>query len=191
MASRMFGSQILMTMAFVSFSIFMQIEFENPSRTIFAKIMDMQVFTENWLEALACRYRDYKRHTRPFVYFVATEDEFKLTRDQIEEWVALLPANLRKKAIARLQSEAGFKQTYHELAVGDILRGFGFQTDYEMDFNGQTPDWCVSASDGSKFIVEVFTENTSQVVEAWARCIISLPRRFCPARPTALARTPA
>ena len=126
------------------------------------KIMDMLVFTENWLEALARRYRDYKRHTRPFVYFVATEDEFKQTRDQIEEWVSLLPENSRKKAIASLQTEAGFQQTYHELAVGGILRGLGLRTNYEMDFNGQTPDWCVSASGGSRFIVEVFTENISQ-----------------------------
>jgi hypothetical protein len=127
----------------------------------------MLVFTEIWLQELAQRYRNYKRHTKPFVYFVATEEEFQPVRKQIEDWVLLLPEHLRKRAITSLQSENGIQQTYHELAVGSILRNLELKPEYEQNFNGLTPDWYVSAGDGSKFIVEVLTENSSKTVEAW------------------------
>ena len=123
----------------------------------------MLVFTESWLFELAQRYRNHKRYTKPFVYFVATEDEFYPIREEIEKWVAILPEHLQKKAIANLQAEKSFQQTYHELVIGSLLRALGLQTEYEKVFSEQTPDWYVSMYDRSQcFIVEVFTENISQ-----------------------------
>jgi hypothetical protein len=126
----------------------------------------MLVFNEEWLTGLTQRYRNHKRYSRPFIYFVAVEDEFKSTREQIENWVALLPAGLQKKVIASLQSDVGFQQTYHELAVGSLISGFGLQLTYESDFDGQTPDWFVRAGNGLNFIVEVFSENVSQTTDS-------------------------
>jgi hypothetical protein len=126
----------------------------------------MLVFTEEWLKGLTHRYRNHKGHSKPFIYFVAVEDEFKSTREQIEKWVALLPAGLQKKVIASLQSDVGFQQTYHELAVGSLISGSGLQLTYERDFDGLTPDWFVSAGNGLNFIVEVFSENVSQTTDS-------------------------
>ena len=139
----------------------------------------MLVFTEIWLQELVNRYRNHKRHTKPFVYFVATEDEFQATREQVEEWVAILPEHLQKKAIANLRAEANFQQTYHELVVGSLFRNLGLLTEYEKAFNGQTPDWFVSSSDGSQhFVVEVVTENISQSVASWDARISNLQGRL-------------
>jgi hypothetical protein len=139
----------------------------------------MLVFTEIWLQELAQRYRDHKPHTKPFVYFVATEDKFCLMREQIEKWVVGLPEHLQNNVIGKLQAEENFRQTYHELVIGSLLRDLGLQTEYEKNFGELTPDWYVSPSDGSQaFIVEVLTENISASETSENKHIVDLQYRL-------------
>ena len=142
--------------------------------------MAMLVFTENWKSELESRYRNHKRYTKPFIYFVATENEFQSIREQLEEWVSALPEDLRKeRAIKNLRSEESFRQTYHELAVGALLKNSGLKTEYDKEFNGKTPDWFISSNDGSQdFIVEVFTENISQSAASWDTRLSDLQGRL-------------
>ncbi len=73
-----------------------------------------------------------------------------------------MPETLRRNAVEKLRSDQAFFETYHELVVGHFLRSRGMWTEYEKDFNGQTPDWFVSRDGYSQgFIVEVFTANIS------------------------------
>ena len=123
----------------------------------------MLVFTKEWVGELISRYDSRSRIHRSRPYFIATADEFRLMREQIEAWVADLPEHSQAKVIPRLRSEEHIWETYHELAVGSLFRNLGFRLEYDKNFGVQTPDWFVSSNDGSQtFIVEVFTQNVSE-----------------------------
>ena len=131
----------------------------------------MLVFTEEWRQELTNRYQSLKQLERPTVYCIAMEDKFRPMRECIETWVADQPALSREKLIKHFQSpkeKDRFLHTYHELAVGNLLRASGLETEYEKVINGKTPDWYVSIKNMAQhFIVDVFTKNIPDVKVRW------------------------
>ena len=120
------------------------------------------VFTPDWIQTAKSRHDSRPGFQQPWPYCIATEDKFYSVRQQIEDWVASLPATMQTKTIANLQEDKSFWQTYHELAIGSLLKNLGLRTAFQKDVNDYTPDWYVSPSDGSQpFIVEVLTDNIS------------------------------
>jgi hypothetical protein len=89
-------------------------------------------------------------------------------RESIETWLADQSELSRAKLIEHFKEKDRFLHTYHELAVGSLLKASGLQTEYEEDINGKTPDWHVSIKDiPQRFIVEVFTKNISDSKVCW------------------------
>jgi hypothetical protein len=123
------------------------------------------VFTTEWLQTAKQRNESLPAFaSTEWPYQIATNEAFSVMREQIENWVADLPVTSRRNAVERLRSDEAFFETYHELVVGHFLRSKGMRTEYERDFDGQTPDWFVSRdADPQGFIVEVFTANISDV----------------------------
>ncbi|MGH7799271.1 MAG: hypothetical protein ACREOW_01405 [Thermodesulfobacteriota bacterium] len=123
----------------------------------------MLVFTEEWIQQLQNRYERRERFRRPLIYSVATNVAFQSMRAEVETWVADLPQALQRELIQRLRSSKNFRHTYHELAVGSLLKKAGFRAEYGKNLSGQTPDWYVQAKGNiPPFIVEVFTSNVSE-----------------------------
>jgi hypothetical protein len=89
---------------------------------------------------------------------IATSRGYFRVREQVERWVALLPKECQGNVIAKLRK--GNKQTwdtYHELAVGHVLRVSGFNPRYEEQLIGDSPvDWHVPHHT-PPFLVEVFS----------------------------------
>lgn len=89
---------------------------------------------------------------------IATSQGYCTVREQVERWVALLPDDCQKNVIAKLRK--GNKQTwdtYHELAVGHVLRMSGFTPLYEERRVKKSPvDWYVPHHN-PPFLVEVFS----------------------------------
>jgi hypothetical protein len=126
----------------------------------------MQVFAEEWVQQIRCRYEQQPNYRRPRIYFVATSDELRTVHDEIEQWVAGLPQADQPKVIPKLRSVRNFTQTYHELAVGNTLIRLGYQLEYEKALDKLTPDWYVWPNrEIPAFIVEVFTANLSAAKE--------------------------
>ena len=89
-------------------------------------------------------------------------DKYKPVRKEIEEWVSVLPKDKQKKVIDKFREE-NYKETYNELAVGNILNKLGFRTVYEKNIEGKTPDWYVYSKGGKPaIIVEVLTIKFSE-----------------------------
>jgi len=137
------------------------------------------VFPPDWIQTAKSRYDSSPHFQQPWPYCIATEEKFSLLRQQIEHWVSSLPEKLQRKTIANLQKDKSFWQSYHELAIGNLLKNLGLRTEFEKDFGGLTPDWYVSASDGSQaFIVEVLTENISESEKSENKQIADLEHRL-------------
>ncbi len=126
----------------------------------------MLVFTDDWVQKIRRRYEQYPDYQKPWLYTVTTSDKLQTVRNEIEEWVNWLPQSDRSKVIKNLQSK-NFIQTYHELAVGNILKRSGYQLEYEKEFDDNlTPDWYVQPNKGTPaFIVEILTANRSETME--------------------------
>jgi len=138
-----------------------------------------KVFSEDWLQLQGNRYSSYPKYQWPKPFFIATDESFRAIRDDVERLISDLPCDSQKSAIAKLRSDEQFWETYHELAVGNLLRNLGLKTEYENQLNGLTPDWLVSTSDGSeKFIVEVFTQNVSASDKAEDKQMADLTNRL-------------
>jgi len=140
----------------------------------------MQVFSEEWVQKIRRRYERLPDYQRPLIYLVATSDKFQTVRDEVEQWVGELPDDEQFKVIPRLRSSRRFTQTYHELVVGNILREFGYQAEYEKALNGLTPDWYVhpSSKRTPAFIVEVLDVNVSDTTNSEQRQIRALLGRL-------------
>jgi hypothetical protein len=137
-----------------------------------------RVFADDFLSELHARFdsrQDY--HAGP-AYRVAVWESTAPIRVEIEQWVAELPEPARRKIVPRLRSDENLDSTYHELAVGMLLRGAGLEVEYEATTAGVTPDWTATAPDGRRLMfVEVLTANPPDkqvsrqraVWELWAR----------------------
>lgn len=126
----------------------------------------MLVFTDEWVQKIRRRYKQYPDYQKPWLYTVAISNKLETVRNEIEEWVNWLPQSDQSKVIKNLQSK-NFIQTYHELAVGSILKRLGYQVEYEKKIdNNLTPDWYAHPNKGRHaFIVEIFTDNRSETTE--------------------------
>ena len=113
----------------------------------------MTVFTAQWVKDLRSHSETFPIHRRPPAYFIATDAELRPTREEIEQWVQDLPPHSQKILIPRLQSSENFRQTYHELVVGGLLKERGLRIEYERDIDGKTPDWYVSTNDGAQSLI--------------------------------------
>lgn len=110
------------------------------------------------MSELRRRYEKRPVYQRPRIYDIAVGPDCETLRAEIEDWVAGLASAVRPEVISKLRSAKGFVQTYHELAVGNILRRLGHEVEYEKNVGGLTPDWCANATNGRLvFVVEVFT----------------------------------
>lgn len=125
----------------------------------------MHVFTEEWVHLIANRYKQVPLHSRSDLYFVATSDEYRELRNEIEGLVCNLPQTFRKGVISKLRDPKNFSQTYHELVAGNLFLRLGYQIDYEQTINGLTPDWYVYSNnnDTKPFFAEVLTDNISDI----------------------------
>jgi hypothetical protein len=118
----------------------------------------MLVFTDEWIERLRHRYRQHAEYERPRIYFIATLDDWRDRREQIETWVEALPQVVQRDLIPRLRNDRSFIETYNELLVGYSLKQLGYQVEYNHEFNGLTPDWYTYGKDNvPPFVVEVFS----------------------------------
>ena len=139
----------------------------------------MLVFTKEWVKQIHDRYNHRPEGSRPFLYSVATDNECKPLRAEIEKFVANLPQSTQGKVISRLRSPYSFIQTYHELVVGDLLIRRDYDIEYEKTIKGLTPDWYVQPKDQiPSFIVEVFTDNISNARASKLRQVDDLHRRL-------------
>jgi hypothetical protein len=122
----------------------------------------MEVFTEEWVNKIRNCY-ERRPGLKPYLYLVATKDEYQATRAEIEIWVSNLPQNIQPKVISNLQSSRNHIHTYNELAVGSALKQLGYQLEYEKALNCLIPDWYVYPKGTiAAFIVEVFTAKPSE-----------------------------
>src|SRR5574341_1577471 len=123
----------------------------------------MRVFSGEWLQQIQHRYDHYPDYKKPHIHRIATSNELQSVRDEIEQWLARLPEAARGRVVANVRSARSFRQTYHELAVGHILRRLGYEVEYEKAINNLTPDWHLEPKDKiPPFLVEVFTANQSE-----------------------------
>jgi hypothetical protein len=103
-------------------------------------------------------------------------------RNEIEQWLAELPSAKQSELVSTLRRDTRkkpFKHTYHELAVGHLLRRLDYQPEYEKVIGGVTPDWSVpSKGKVPAFIVEVFTANVSDNTASKSRMIDDLQGRL-------------
>ncbi len=140
----------------------------------------MRVFSAEWIDQIKNRYEQKPKHQRPEIYFVATSDKYKELRNEVEEWVADFPKATQNKLIPKLQSsENSIQNTYHELAVGNMLKKLGFQIEYEKKVDGLTPDWYIQPKDKTPaFIVEVSTVNLSEETKKSDKQVVDLLSRL-------------
>jgi hypothetical protein len=135
----------------------------------------VKVFTDDWKQRVIDRYKHLKDHNKPYIYFVAVDEQFQQLRLEIEESVAALPQSAQNGVVTRLRSPSNFTHTYHELVVGRLLRHLGYTVEYEVDIGGLTPDWYVHAKDEiPPFVLEVFTANVSDKRAAELRAVRTL-----------------
>jgi len=125
--------------------------------------LDMGVFTSQYVRAIRSRFDPLPEYQRPPIYWLATARAHQSTRAEIEKWVAGLPQPARKRMIPNLRAPETMVQTYHELAVGSILKRLGYHVEYERPMATLAPDWYVHATARTPaFIVEVFSSGLPQ-----------------------------
>lgn len=123
----------------------------------------MKVFTDEWKQTMIQRYERLPKHNRPYLYFVATREELRPLREEIEEGVAALSPAAQVSVISKLRSPKNFIHTSHELTVGRLLRRLGYEVEYERSIGGFTPDWYVHPRrEIPAFVFEVFTAEVSE-----------------------------
>ena len=124
---------------------------------IFLRKVKVFVYTEEFVEKIKKEYNNNPNFNKIALYSLLTMDKYKPVRKEIEEWVSVLPKDKQKKVIDKFREE-NYKETYNELAVGNILNKLGFRTVYEKNIEGKTPDWYVYSKGGKPaIIVEVLT----------------------------------
>ena len=139
----------------------------------------MGVFTSEYVQRIRSRFDHLPEYQRPLIYWFATASAHQGTRHEIENWVAGLPQPARKRIIPKLRARKHMVQTYHELAVGSILKRLGYQVEYERPMGTLTPDWYVHPTARTPaFIVEVFSSGLSQPADSRNRQIEDLLGRL-------------
>lgn len=135
-----------------------------------------KVFEESWIKQLKLRYNK-SGISAPPVYRVATLDEWRDIRDEIENWFVQLSEFSQKKLLLNLRNPNSFLQTYNELAVAGSFLELNYDLEYESNIEGLTPDWIIKKDNETLFIVEVFSrvvpekigKRQTQISELWTR----------------------
>ena len=119
------------------------------------------LFTAEYLGELERRHSSRPGYDQPLVYRVATSDELRDVKSELESWLRALSATDRRVLLGNLRgTDETFLEAYHELAVGAMLASFGFKLNYQARFGTLTPDWSADATCGAPpLCVEVVTVN--------------------------------
>lgn len=121
----------------------------------------MKIFTHQFLTDIKTRY-EKRGVIAPPLYRFATVEEFKPLRETLQTWVDRLPNKSQVAIVRNLRNPKSFYHTYNELKIAAFLLQRYVQIEYEQEFDGVTPDWCVKNETGHvMFIVEVLTKEVS------------------------------
>src|SRR5688500_12326942 len=122
----------------------------------------MKAFDDKWAEEVRRKYERLPEYQRPSIYFLATTKNGRIMQTLIEGWLADLPEEIRGKLIPRLRAKDSSLNAFHDLIVLTVLKGQGFEAEYEKPLSGLTPDLYVhSGASTPAFIVEVLTDDIS------------------------------
>lgn len=127
----------------------------------------MKIFTDDLIEKIQAF------HNNTNMYHIVNSEFFRKLLLNMDNVVARVHPKKRKGKIERLMSKENFLQTYHELLVGYLFKGFGFSVEYEPKLNTLTPDWRIK-KDEQSIIVEVFTMNIdepSNIIDNFMNCL--------------------
>jgi hypothetical protein len=128
------------------------------------------VFTEELREQYLRDYGSHLPANRPECFALATAEDRQAQRQWVNAALRLLPEPGRSSIFGHLLNSRRFLQSYHELAVGDILMDAGYQVEYEPDLGGFTPDLVARNPDGTvRAIFEVANRLLPKKVDAEAR----------------------
>ncbi|MCC6626546.1 MAG: hypothetical protein IT340_03980 [Chloroflexi bacterium] len=121
----------------------------------------MPVFDDAFIANLRAQQERLPPYQRDLIYRVATSARLAWVRAEVEAWVAELAPATQTQVMPRLRTSDLFASTYHELAVGHLLRQRGYLLDYERHVPGGAPDWYAwREGHGPVFLVEVLTRES-------------------------------
>ncbi len=121
----------------------------------------MKVFADDWVQKLRLRYVNCGV-SAPSLYRLATDPEFELVRETIQQWIDKFSEDSQKKLIERIRNPKSFHHTYNELKIASIFIKKHSAIEYEQEISGLTPDWTIkNQSNDILLIVEVLTRENS------------------------------
>jgi len=132
----------------------------------------MEVYPQRWVNKyLNMRSND---EIKGPLYNLVTQPENEVFRNQLNEWVNLLPKSAQNKIIPNLQNDNTLIEAYNELRVGDILRRQKYTLEYEKKIDDLTPDWYALDNNNIPFLVEVFSYRSSAVIQLFNKWLADL-----------------
>jgi hypothetical protein len=124
------------------------------------------IFTNEWVEELVARYGKPGTVT-PALFNFVTGERWQRLRDVVDARLNGLADECREKFLLNFTNPDTFRTAYNELAVAGPFIDRNFRIEYERTTDGLTPDWFVEATDGTTFLLEVFSRATSKELESW------------------------
>lgn len=130
----------------------------------------MLVFTDEWVGEVKARYERLPTYSRPIIYHIAVNDNYEYFRNEIEDYIQLVPEEASDVLVSRLRSEDHIFQTHRELAVGalvmqDFSASLIYEREYMIDSSTMSPDWTIlNEFNKPVCVIEVVTDNPSNDV---------------------------
>ncbi|HRI04065.1 MAG TPA: hypothetical protein PLL77_10005 [Pyrinomonadaceae bacterium] len=134
------------------------------------------LFTDEFIHALKKRY-DRPGTVTPALFNFVT-GEFQELRSDVDRTLNALSEECREKFLLSFTNPDTFQTAYNELAVAGYFAGYGYDIVYEIEIDGLTPDWFITASNGFVLFLEVLSRSTSKEVRAKETQITDLWNRL-------------
>jgi hypothetical protein len=139
----------------------------------------MLVFTDEWIQQVREENERPGISFKPFVYPLATRDEYKTMREKIETWISSLPQPSQEALIPKLRLLENIDGALDELIIGYFMIMQGYQVEYEKAFSNLTPDWYVKTNiDVPNFVIELFSKDISKAKESQLKQVGELTKRL-------------
>lgn len=115
-------------------------------------------FGDDFVDHMRKKYGNRSRENRKLTYDIGVLDEFAPWRRWMDEQLSLIAPSQANKLVSRIWLDDKFWPCIFELATGAYLRDLGLTVDYEVSWDGLSPDWTVFSADGKpSCFVEVHT----------------------------------
>lgn len=116
-------------------------------------------FGPDFVEAHRERYGKRPPQDRQLTYEIAVLDTYAPWRQWLDDQLALLPEPTSDALARKVWLDEHFWPVNIELATGAVIRATGLRAEYELAWDGLSPDWTVTSDVGTPLaFVEVHTD---------------------------------